>query len=151
MPLVARPVAFDSINFLPGFPSDSAFQCDPWSTNRAQGACVDSPTVIGRERGTSQAGVAIAAAIAAARGAAPVSLGSCGGSCGCGGTCGGGLGSGDHGGGHSHPHHDGPMKGIGDYGIPDFSTVAGAPLDYLKANAFPIVLGALAVFLIKKR
>ncbi len=133
MPLVARAVAFDSVGFLPGFPSDSAYQCDPWSTSRKMGGCADAPQVVGREAGTSQAGAAIARAIAEARGgSATVNLGGCG----CGGSC-GGCGS------HEH--------GLGDYGIPALSDVTGDPVGYLRSNAFPIVLGALAVYLIKKR
>lgn len=148
---VDRPVAFDSINFLPGFPSDSVYQCDPWSTTRGEGACAGSPTVIGREQGVNPASMAIARAIAAARNAPASGLSGCGGSCGCGGTCGGGMG--DDGGAYgstsrSHQHHH---ASIGDFGLPDFSTIAADPVGYLKGNAFPIVLGALAVYLIKRK
>jgi hypothetical protein len=40
---------------------------------------------------------------------------------------------------------------MGDFGLPSFTEVAGDPVGYLRANAFPIVLGALAVYLIKRR
>jgi len=156
---VQRPVAFGTINFLPGFPSDSVYQCDPWSTTSA-GRCADGPSVIGRETGNYQAGAAIQRALAEVTGRPSLAVGELAvaaapqvahhhdslsgiGDCGCGGKC-GGCGSGA-------AHHHDSLMGMGAYGLPDLATVTADPLGYLQANAFPIVLGALAVYLIKKR
>lgn len=175
---VAKPVAFGSINFLPGFPSDSVYSCNPWKTDSAAGSCATPPTSIGRESNVLPAGDAIAQALRDVTGRMSLAgLGGCGckskakqhhsttlvgvGSvddCGCGGSCGGcGSGapvyqgdgvSGAGGGGGFHYHHH---SGLGDFGVPDLATVTADPLGYLQSNAFPIVLGALVVYLIKKR
>jgi hypothetical protein len=125
MPLIQKPVAFDSIDFLPGFPSLSKYDCNPWSTAFKAGACATPPTVIGRERNANiYAGDIMARAIASSsnRPAQIEGLGGCGGKCGCAGKC-GGLG------------HNDSMGGIGSI---DFSlnstSIADTITSYLPAT-----------------
>lgn len=73
MPLVKKPVAFDSINFLPGFPSLSRYQCNPWKIADSAGACADSPVNISREPNMLPASVFIQRAMLQA-GVAPPAM-----------------------------------------------------------------------------
>jgi hypothetical protein len=66
MPLIKQPVAFDSLNYLPGFPSLSKFDCNPWATNVQEGACGNKLVDISRQSGTAPAQVAIQRALTAA-------------------------------------------------------------------------------------
>lgn len=49
MPLIQKPVAFDSINFLPGFPSLSRYGCNPWNRFNTAGACPSDPINVSNE------------------------------------------------------------------------------------------------------
>jgi len=144
MPFVEKPVAFDSVDFLPGFPSLSVYGCNPWNRDLRAGACASPPSVVGREKAQLPATVAMSRAMLEAgigpasfmsemqRGIVPAALSGCG----CGGSC-GGCGD-DHG-------------GMGAYGLPDFSAVASDPFGYITSNLFPIALGAALVFMLKRK
>lgn len=174
MPFVQKPVAFDSINFLPGFPSLSRFGCNPWNTGKVAGSCPDGPVNISREpipvpasqyiaRAMLQAGVAppaynnmfkrgivpgqLAGIMAQLRG-----IGNPGGS-GDGGSIGdgntgptrlGGLGGCGCGGSCGCGGHD---HGLG-FALTD---ITSDPLGWLQSNAVPLAIGGALVFFLFKR
>lgn len=69
--LVEKPIAFESLDFLPGFPTLSKFACNPFSTNFRAGACANPPVAVGRERTPLNGWPAVTAAIRAAGGVVP--------------------------------------------------------------------------------
>jgi hypothetical protein len=166
MPFVNKPVAFDSINYLPGFPLDSVYSCNPWDTNpNNPDACSVLPMSLARSAGRMPASLPMQAAMIAAgvapasrsmmfhKGIVPAQLGGCG--CGCkgSGSCGMGRGGSDH-----HVHGGGPggwsnpfQPGVA--GLGDFPT-SFAPADLMawaQANAAALGIGfALAWFLKRK-
>jgi hypothetical protein len=158
MPFVAKPVDFDSINYLPGFPSLSKYDCDPFSWNKATGGCKTSPVAIGRERKGVIDAQALLAALQQTGAKAPSILGGLGESmhrrvgtgihgvgaasgsgslhrrrgmgCGCGGSCGG---CGD--------------KGLGQI---DLTSMTGI-LSWLESNWMPLAIGAGVVWMLKRK
>jgi hypothetical protein len=78
MPFVARPVDFDSINYLPGFPSISKYDCAPDSWNPLTGGCNNPPVSVGRERRGVIDAQALIAALQQAGAKAPSILGGLG-------------------------------------------------------------------------
>ena len=75
---VQRPVEFDSINYLPGFPSLSVYSCDPFSWDTLTGGCAGGPVAIGREKAGVNDATAMALAIVGAAAKSPVRLWSSG-------------------------------------------------------------------------
>lgn len=154
MPFVAKPVAFDSINFLPGFPGNSRYSCNPWSIEFKAGACAVGPTAVGREpAGVMDARAMALAILAASNSHGPVRLsglggasevrvhsreitgrtrlGSLAGDCGCGGRCGCG---------EEVPR----WAGMGDLSVASVT-------DWAKANWVPLLVGGGLVWFLKRR
>lgn len=159
MPLMEKPVAFGSVNFLPGFPSLSVFGCNPWKQDMRAGACANPPSVIGREKAALPATDAMTRAMLEAgvgpdsfiadiqRGVMPAALSGVGGSgsaswehhhanekggCGCGGKCGG---------------CGGGLSGVAE----TFAELTSDPMQFLQDNALAIALGAAVVWMLKKK
>jgi hypothetical protein len=148
---VQRPVDFDSINYLPGFPTLSLYQCDPFSWNGATGGCAAAPVAVGRELAPVSDATSMALAVLQAQNKLPVRLGSSGSrsdrhrsrlgssnradrhlrgldGCGCGGSC-GGCGS--------------PM-GLGAF---DWTSI----ITWLESNWMPLLVGGGVVWFLKRR
>lgn len=69
--LIEKPIAFESLDFLPGFPTLSKYTCNPWGTNFRAGACANPPQAVGRERMAPYGFDAMVQAIKAAGGVVP--------------------------------------------------------------------------------
>lgn len=69
--LIEKPIAFESLDFLPGFPTLSKYTCNPFSTFYRAGACANPPQTVGRERSGPYGFDAMVAAIKAAGGQVP--------------------------------------------------------------------------------
>lgn len=174
MPFIKKPVAFDSINFLPGFPSLSAYACNPWDSGKVAGACASTPVQIARQPSTMPASTFIARAMLEAgvappqlnnmmrRGVVPGALAgiarqhlkgmgfaSDGGSSDDGykmTRLGGGCGCGGSCGGCGDDHKHGGGLGFA------LSDITSDPMAWLSANAVPLAIGAgLAYFIFKRR
>lgn len=170
--LIEKPIAFESLDFLPGFPTLSKFACNPWSSNFKAGACANPPVAIGRERGPLNGWPAVQAAIRAAGGTVPSVTG----------LGGGGRGGDRHiqrlrlsgAGGHADRHradygyqagtlrNDVPgyrakLGGCGCGGSCGCGGGAGLGFDassvtsWVTANWMPLAIGAAAVWFLKRR
>lgn len=69
--LIEKPIAFESLDFLPGFPTLSKYTCNPFSTFYRAGACANPPQTVGRERTGPYGFDAMVQAIKAAGGVVP--------------------------------------------------------------------------------
>jgi hypothetical protein len=146
-----KAVDFDSINYLPGFPSLSLYSCSPDSWNPETGGCSALPVAVGRELAPVSDATSMALAVVQAQNKMPARLGSAHGDrhrrvgmgvaahernrnrgmggCGCGGSCGG---CGDH----------GPI-GMG-MAWTDIVT-------WLESNWMPLLIGGGVVWFLKRR
>ena len=180
MPLMERPVAFGSINFLPGFPSLSVFGCNPWKRDMKAGACANPPSTIGREKAALPATVAMTQAMLEAgvgpdsfisdiqRGVMPAALAGLG--AGSDGSImhhnrarGGihALGANDNGWEHHHGNEGGGGCGCGGTcggrggglsGLSEsFTALTSDPMGFLQDNALAIAIGAAVVFMLKRK
>jgi hypothetical protein len=176
MPFLRKPIAFDSINFQPGFPSLSVFSCNPWDTSRRlDGACASEPVQIARQQSTMPASFYIQRALIEAgaapaavnnmmkRGIVPAALAGIAGirpqlrGLGWGGD-GGSIGDGNTGatrlGGCGCGGKTAGGCGCGGHGLGDFSLtdITSDPMAWLKSNVVPLTVGAaVAYFVFKKR
>lgn len=179
MPFLKKPVAFDSINFLPGFPSLSAFSCNPWDTGHVAGACASTPVQIARQPSTMPASTFMARAMLEAgvgapkfdrmmrRGVVPAGMAGIvqqlrgiggGGYAGDGGSIGDGyritrLGGGGRGaGGCGCGGKCGGCSTDHSHGLGfALSDITADPMAWLSSNAIPLAIGAAAAYFIFKR
>jgi hypothetical protein len=169
MPFVAKPVDFDSINYLPGFPSLSKFSCDPFSWNALTGGCKTPPVAVGRERKGVIDANALLAALQQTGAKAPSILGGLGGPGGSGfhrrvGTGIHGVG-GASGSGSLHSHRRGMGCGCGGscgggcgcgsksamgLGQIDLTSMASI-VSWRETNWMPLAIGAGVVWMLKRK
>lgn len=161
MAYINRPVAFDSINFLPGFPGNSDYSCNPWDMTAEAGACAVSPVAVGRETSPISDATAMALSALAAGSKAPMGLSGSdrsarfrrvalsgggerdyhrrsggvaglGDSCGCGGRCGCGQ----------------EFVGMGQI---DLSSTMSTITTWVEANWMPLLVGGAVIWFLKKK